>query len=406
MKYCKVDYYDAFACVAGQCPDTCCAGWQIVIDDESMEKYERLQGEFGQRMAASLDYEEQSFRQCAGRCIFLNKENLCDLILEKGEDYLCKTCAGYPRHVEEFEDVREYSLSLSCPIVAKQLLSRKEPVRFLSTEDEAQDPLADEFEDFDCALFSILEESRELLLGLLQDRSLPIKHRMILSLYAASKLQYLLDEGREFESYEFLEHFQASYERDAVACVKQAARLLTENHLVSFLYDAEEADKEIQWKAYQRSAREMAQVMQDMERLRPEWAKVLEANRAVKMSHAQHRAFCREFAEKMQEKQDPVQDMELFQEQIAVFFLFTYFCGAVYDNMIYSKVAMAVFSACFLEESIRNRWILADKRIEKADWIYLSYVYAREVEHSDENLIFLEEWLMERYQIVEEEILI
>ena len=27
------DYYEKFSCIAGACEDTCCAGWEIDIDD-------------------------------------------------------------------------------------------------------------------------------------------------------------------------------------------------------------------------------------------------------------------------------------------------------------------------------------------------------------------------------------
>ena len=39
MLYTRPDYYKEFICTAEQCEDTCCAGWQIVIDSASMKKY-------------------------------------------------------------------------------------------------------------------------------------------------------------------------------------------------------------------------------------------------------------------------------------------------------------------------------------------------------------------------------
>ena len=39
MLYTIPDYYHEFSCVAGKCEDTCCAGWQIVADEASLEKY-------------------------------------------------------------------------------------------------------------------------------------------------------------------------------------------------------------------------------------------------------------------------------------------------------------------------------------------------------------------------------
>ena len=50
MRYLKPDFYDEFSCLAGACPKTCCAGWQIVIDETSLDKYEGLSGPFGNRI--------------------------------------------------------------------------------------------------------------------------------------------------------------------------------------------------------------------------------------------------------------------------------------------------------------------------------------------------------------------
>ena len=70
---------------------------------------------------------------------FLNDENLCDLYKALGPDALCDTCRMYPRHTEEYEGLRELSLTLSCPKAAKIILSCKEPVRFLEEETEEED---------------------------------------------------------------------------------------------------------------------------------------------------------------------------------------------------------------------------------------------------------------------------
>ena len=39
MLYTIPDYYKEFSCIAGDCEDTCCAGWQIVIDEKSKRRY-------------------------------------------------------------------------------------------------------------------------------------------------------------------------------------------------------------------------------------------------------------------------------------------------------------------------------------------------------------------------------
>ena len=123
MRYLKPHFYDQFTCTAGDCPDTCCAGWQIVIDEDSLERYGKEQGEFGKRLRNSIDWEEECFYQKNRRCAFLNDENLCDLYKALGPDALCDTCRLYPRHTEEYEGLRELSLSLSCPEAARIILS-------------------------------------------------------------------------------------------------------------------------------------------------------------------------------------------------------------------------------------------------------------------------------------------
>ena len=59
---------------------------------------------------------------------------------------LCDTCRNYPRHIEEFEGLREISLSLSCPEAARILLSQKEKVHFVTIEKEAAEETYDDFD--------------------------------------------------------------------------------------------------------------------------------------------------------------------------------------------------------------------------------------------------------------------
>ena len=37
-------YMADFKCIAGECKDTCCAGWDINIDKKSYERYENSTG--------------------------------------------------------------------------------------------------------------------------------------------------------------------------------------------------------------------------------------------------------------------------------------------------------------------------------------------------------------------------
>ena len=195
MRYLKPHYYDKFVCTAADCPDTCCAGWQIMIDEDSLDRYGKEPGEFGKRLRNSIDWEEECFYQNNSRCAFLNDKNLCELYKELGPDALCDTCRMYPRHTEEYEGLRELSLSLSCPEAARIMLSCKDPVRFLEEETEEED----DFEEFDFMMFSQLEDTRDVLFSVIQDRKIPLTLRMAVSEQLAQSYQICMEEGREFD---------------------------------------------------------------------------------------------------------------------------------------------------------------------------------------------------------------
>jgi len=78
-----------------------------------------------------------------------------------------------------------------------------------------------------------------------------------------------------------------------------------------------------------------------------------------------------------------------------MFFVYTYFCGAVYDDWIAVKIRLASFSVRWIQELVRYRWWENGEKLTMDDVIEMAWRYAREVEHSDDNLGILEEWLQE-----------
>lgn len=368
MHYKKPQYYDKFTCIADRCPDTCCAGWQIVIDDTSLENYGKILGTFGERLQKSIDWEEGIFRQNQRRCAFLNQENLCDLYRELGADSLCDTCRMYPRHVEEYEDLREFSLSLSCPVAAEMILGCKEQVRFLEEEDDVEEQ-EEEYEDFDIILFDWLEEAREILLEVIQDRSLPVSARMLVLLHVSFLSQKALDQGILLEMDLKAEVEKAVSESRKTGVQKQGEKVFQNKILL--LKD-----------------------LQKLEILREEWTELL--HRLEKNLYAwgveYYEALREEFLESVQETSSQKKQWEIYEEQLLVFFVYTYFCGAVYDDMIYTKAVLAVFSVLWIEELWMERWLSKGKKLEFQDMVQVAYTYAREIEHSDENLNLLEEF--------------
>ena len=357
MEYSYPDYYKKFQCIAEKCEDTCCAGWGIAIDEKSLEKYKNFQGGFGNRLRNSIDWKEKSFEQVGKRCAFLNEDGLCDIYSEAGKDMLCLTCKRYPRHYEEFENLREVSLSLSCPEVARMILGNKEKVTFLNSYRETKE---EEYEDFDFFLFTKLLEMREFFMEIVQNRQLSLEYRMAFLLATCHDLQNRISKGELFEIDELLRKYRkAGFQRKADSRFAEYEGCPLESF---------ETIKTIFENLYQ------------LEVLDERWTGFLkECEGIIYKDENTYLALKEDFKKYYKEK-------EYEYEQILVYFLFGYFTGAVYDGKAFDKVRFAVVNTLLIRELDIALWIKSGKQLDFCGQVDLVHKFARELEHSDPNL--------------------
>ena len=131
----RPDDYDAFRCIAGACPQTCCAAWEIVVDPDAQDAYLRLQHPLAEKLRRVMRVDADGdtyFAQTDGRCPFLCADGLCELQRTLGVQSLCRTCRDFPRWEVLLCDRVEQGLSLACPEAARQLLARTAPLRLES----------------------------------------------------------------------------------------------------------------------------------------------------------------------------------------------------------------------------------------------------------------------------------
>ena len=166
MKLIAPDYYLEFKCTADRCSHSCCIGWEIDVDEESLRKYETLSGNLGEEIRAAIITEDgcAHFRLLEGeRCPFLDGENLCRLQRAEGEALLCQICRDHPRFYSEFSHCTETGLGLSCEAAAELILSRSEPMTLMTLSDDEGDESPDEFEAallaLRCQLLALLEDT-------------------------------------------------------------------------------------------------------------------------------------------------------------------------------------------------------------------------------------------------------
>ena len=85
MKKLAPNYYKNFSCIADRCKHSCCIGWEIDIDEDSLAYYKSIDGEIGTLLSQNIedDGENAHFRLVGKeeRCPFLQENGLCRMIL-------------------------------------------------------------------------------------------------------------------------------------------------------------------------------------------------------------------------------------------------------------------------------------------------------------------------------------
>ena len=134
MKTYWPDYYQDFKCKADNCLHTCCAGWTICIDEDSLSRFS-----INPDIMSKVDDGCFVLRD-DGRCPFLRDDNLCQMIIDHGEDYICDICREHPRFYNFFEDHIEAGIGLVCEEACRLALDRSSAFELIS-EDGKTKPL-------------------------------------------------------------------------------------------------------------------------------------------------------------------------------------------------------------------------------------------------------------------------
>ncbi|MCR5147758.1 MAG: flagellin lysine-N-methylase [Eubacterium sp.] len=127
------EIYSEFKCKADKCKHCCCsAGWEIDIDEDTLQYYKALDTELGNEIRQSIHEGEDSFFILTDdkRCPFLKDSGLCRIIEELGEEGLCDICRLHPRFYENIKDYSLAGVGLCCEKVS-ELLFEKHSLNFI-----------------------------------------------------------------------------------------------------------------------------------------------------------------------------------------------------------------------------------------------------------------------------------
>lgn len=337
-----------FACAAGSCPDTCCQGWEIIIDPDTLKYYQQLTGELGEAARNAIIYEDEPFFRFSekGTCALLDKNGLCKLQKAFGELAQCYVCRTYPRFVRQYGGLREEGVSLSCPEALRLLLESPLPLQFVSEEREF--PI--EPNEIDAELFYALKQCRSLAFALIQDERYSFNDRLFLLVCFAEAVQYCLS----CEAYPAIDRVRRRYfspiGRSAVLRRKQAFRFRNSS----------------KW----RDLTEWTVFFSGLEILSPEWRSLL-AQLAEKCRQNEHPRFC------------VCAEREKEYAGILAATLYKYWLEAADDGILLPKVQQAVVCILLLQE--------LQKTVPEIGTVGLYHRIARELEHNEENLAAMRE---------------
>lgn len=330
------DYYRNFKCIDKKCTDTCCAGWEVDLDEDSCRYYRSVDGAFGERLKRVMVFEEGENRfklRENGRCPFLNDENLCDLYIALGEDKLCKTCAEHPRYKNDFGDLREKGISISCPEAARIILSKKTAVTYETVVTEEAVP---EFSNLDPQKYMTLVMARKEAYSIAADQNMPV----------FSRVGKILEKSVDYQQQ--LTKKSVNKKAGEIFCKKDA--------VLQFL-----------------------KYIKDYECINPDWDVFLKNTMEFLEDESKdYEKIHREFEEKNSGK--------MYQyEQIAMYFLYRYYISSIYDYDLLSKVKLMAFALLVCEEMAVALWV-EKHNFTLEDQIEIVHCFSRQFEHSDVNV--------------------
>ena len=368
-------YYDKFQCVADRCEDSCCAGWEIDIDDASYEYYSKVKGPFGDRLRNSIKeyemndedvYEKHGFILTEQRrCPFLNEHNLCDLYTELGEDALCDVCTDTPRNYLEYGGQRELSLSTSCGEAGRLLYGEVEPLEFV--EREIDDTLGFEETEEEMTLAGQIRLARDEAIKILQNRELSLERRVKNFLFYAEKVQKYLNEDKIGEIEKI----------DSSVC----------------FYDSTSVDDEVMT-VYQCFLVRMRS-FSELESISGEWEQMLsflysryvESEQGADDYYADRAGLWEEIHR---------QERSYEYEHMLVYYSFLCLARCVDDYDFLGKAKLVVTSFLMILDMDCSLYAKQKGKYTKQNRIDTARIYAKEVEHSGENLEYLaDEFLFE-----------
>ena len=355
MKIRYPNYYKKFRCIAGDCRDTCCAGWEIAVDPVSEKRYREEQKRLKKMNPVFAEKLKRYIKKGYiisedVTCPFLNGEGLCEMYLELGPDSLCHTCKRHPRHMEDYGKLHEVMLLMSCPEAARLILEENDGSFYTRDLPERHGNM----DGIDEELLEILLEAREQIWEILERNNNSLE----------SKMAFILALGHDI---------QKRIVKETYGEIKTVIRRYGKNGAMDrFLSKWIGRDERLALMT------DFRDEFAELDTICRDWPKLLEKCQKTINDASINSEFLdnrwKEFLE---------QNLHLGNgwTHVLQYFLYSFMVTALYDGDVLTKIKMAVLCTMLVMELDFADWMEG----KRPDRVFHCYALARQVENSDEN---------------------
>lgn len=374
MKILQPFYYDDFQCIADKCKDSCCIGWRVTIDKESFVKYRKVKGEFGRKLNANIkrnrtSEEGSTYGQMIltedNRCYFLNSDNLCDIYINKGPNYLCNTCTVYPRLIYDYGHIIERNLTLSCPRVAEVLVNSEEMFCFVMKEEKINELEKKSIRKIKCDadLFDLLWEGRSFSIEIAQFREIPLWKRLIFIKLTEERLQKLINSEDYIRVNEVIEKLRNE---------------ITNQSVIDSLDKITGVDNNVKMNMIM----SILQLRVNNGVPNKRFMKVLtDINEFI--TNDEHKNMQLIFQEKDTEFMKYFKNREYILENYIVYNLYSMYLKSLKTKNLNKEITRLMISYSIIKFALMSTWIKNNNELTNEDVIDVLYSFSRALEHSE-----------------------
>ena len=363
MRFRVPGYYKQFTCIADRCIDNCCfGGWQIDIDKETIDFYDTVQGDFGDRLKKYVDKEAGCFNLNNGQCPFLLKNNLCEIYKELGPEHMGLVCTQFPRFTEYYGNIKETGIGMACEEAARIILNDSTPFILEETDIDEEEIWG----EYDSSLGQSLFILRDKIMSMLDDTSLSLSDKLCVILDKCDYLQNLInnnnyDEIRKFCSViDLIKDIKASSLKQdtSTSIITSNDNSKPDNRVIKAI------NMKIWW-AYL-----------DLEPLNSQWQE-LSSNAYDYLYENSDEVCCPPYDNYL---------LEIYLTRLTKYYVYRYMLKASFDHNLTGKAQLIVSNLIILKDLFIFRKGKDSNQDDKKILMDIIHIFSREIEYSEDNI--------------------